>query len=1133
STTDSGAERQTLTAINAVARSIGTSIRTGAAASGAPTWAALATQLGELAGTVDPADGRAADILFWCRTVVDGINALESDRTVTDDRVRALAARAALLADEMRFDMLYDRRRRIFAIGYRLPDADGPGRFDNSFYDLLASEARLASFVAIAKDDVDPEHWFRLGRSLSAAAGTQTLLSWSGSMFEYLMPVLVMQSFPFTLLDQTYRGAVKRHIAYGSERGVPWGISESAYNARDRNQTYQYRGFGVPELALKRGLRNDLVVAPYATMLAMLVEPHQAIRNLQSLEAEGALGPFGFREAIDYTRPLTGSKRAVVGAYFAHHVGMSVVAITNALKRQVWQRRFHTDPLVRSAELMLHERIPRRLTVQNPPSDESVTLRAPREMEKPAAREVDTPNTSQPRIAILGNPPYTILVTNAGGGYSRFGNSAVTRWRADGTRDSYGQWCYLRDMTTGRAWSTSYQPSCVAPSSYNVIFSADRVSFLRRDGDIETQTEIAVVSEDAAEVRRITVINRSSATREIELTSYGEIVLSPQATDRAHPAFGNLFVETEWLEKNSAILAGRRPRSNEEQTIWCAHVVAVGPEAVGEVTYETDRGRFIGRGRSRRFPAAMEPGGELTGTVGAVLDPIFALRVRVRIPAGRSARVSFTTLAAESRQRAVQLADLYHDPYSTRRALDLSWAQAQAELRDLGIGPADAALYQQLAGHLLFPHPALRVNEQAPRAVSHPQETLWPQGISGDWPILLATIDTLEGMPSVRQLLHAHQYWRLKGVTSDLVIINEMPSSYLQHLQEELTTTVMASSEAALLDRPGGVYIRRADLLKPEEITLLRSLARIHVDCDGLGLGNFLEFTDVEPEYPAPLATPVLSRAASAAARSRADSEPDSRDGTGLELFNGLGGFDADGAYEIRLRGEQLPPAPWANVVANEVGGFCVSEAGSGFTWAENSYFYRLTPWHNDPVRDPSTDCVYLRDEETGEVWCPTPSPIRDASPYVVRHGAGWSTFEHEHNGIATSLRIGLAPSEAVRISTLTVRNSGDAVRRLTLTQYSEWVLGVTRDQAQHHVITRFDDSASAVFAHNSYDSYFSRYVAFAATSEPLTTFTSDRREFLGRNGSTSNPRALERGALTRTTGPSVDPCAALQTELT
>jgi cyclic beta-1,2-glucan glucanotransferase len=1045
-----------------------------------------------------------------------------------EKRLFAIANRASDYALEMDFTFLFDEKRKLFSIGYRHSNDS----LDNSFYDLLASEARLASFVAIAKDDVDPEHWFRLGRSLSASGGTQTLLSWSGSMFEYLMPVLVMQSFPFTLLDQTYRGAVRRHIAYGSERGVPWGISESGYNARDRNQTYQYRGFGVPELALKRGLRNDLVVAPYATMLAMLVEPHQAIRNLSALEAEGALGPYGFREAIDYTRPAIGSKRAVVGAYFAHHVGMSVVALTNALKRQTWQRRFHADPLVRSAELMLHERIPRRLTAQNPPSDETISLRAPRETEKPAAREIDTPNTSQPRIAILGNPPYTILVTNAGGGYSRYGHAAVTRWRADGTRDSYGQWCYLRDVATGRVWSTSYQPTCVAPSSYSVVFSADRVSFSRRDDDIETYTEIAVVSEDAAEVRRVTVMNRSLAAKEIELTSYGEIVLAPQANDRAHPAFGNLFVQTEWLEKNSAILASRRPRSNEEQTIWCAHVVAVGPEAVGGVTYETDRARFIGRGRSRRFPAAMEPGGELTGTAGAVLDPIFALRVRVKIPPGRSARVSFTTLAAEDRQRAIQLADLYHDPYSARRALDLSWAQAQAELRDLGIGPADAALYQQLAGHLLFPHPALRVTDQVPRAVSYAQETLWPQGISGDWPILLATIDTAAGMPSVRQLLHAHQYWRLKGVTSDLVILNSMPASYLQHLQEELMTTVMASSEAALLDRPGGVFIRRADMLKPDEMTLLRSLARIHVDCDGLGLGNFLEFTDVEPEYPAPLAAQTQRRAALLAGPPVREPSP-ATEAPGLTLFNGLGGFTADGAYEIRLTGEQLPPAPWANVVANEVGGFCVSEAGSGFTWAENSYFYRLTPWHNDPVRDPSTDCIYIRDEDTGEVWCPTPSPIRDSSPYTVRHGAGWSTFEHRHNGITSSLRMGIAPSEAVRISTLVLRNDRDTARRLTLTQYSEWVLGITRDVAQHHVITRFDESAAAVLAHNSYDSYFSRYVAFAAMSEPLTAFTSDRREFLGRNGSTSNPRALERGGLTGRTGPSVDPCAALQTELT
>ncbi|HEX7596431.1 MAG TPA: glucoamylase family protein, partial [Gemmatimonadaceae bacterium] len=810
-------------------------------------------------------------------------------------------------------------------IGYHI----GSNTVDNSYYDLLASESRLASFMAIAKDDVSVDHWFRLGRSLTAAAGTRTLLSWSGSMFEYLMPALVMQTFPFTLLDQTHKGSVRRQIAYGTERGVPWGVSESAYAVRDRLHTYQYRGFGVPDLALKRGLSKELVVAPYATVLAMLVEPRQSLKNLTTLEAEGALGPYGFRDALDYTRPSPGSRKTIVATFMAHHIGMSIVALTNALNRQIWPRRFHMDPLVRSAELVLQERIPRRLTMQDVQGDD--VARVPSEMEKPAVREIETPHTPQPVVGILGNVPYTTLITNAGGGFSRYGNLAVTRWRHDSTRDNYGQWCYVKDLSTGHVWSTAHQPSGTEPQWYRVLFASDRITFIRRDGDIDTVTEIAVASDDAAEVRRVILTNRSLQTREIELTSYSEVVLAPPDTDRAHPAFANLFVQTEFLEAKAALLATRRPRSATEAAIWCAHVVASGSELVGKVTCETDRAKFVGRGRSVRNAEALDEGAELTGTVGAVLDPIFSLRVKVRIPPGGSANVAFTTFVTEQKERAIELADLYHDPYSARRALDLSWAQAQAELRDLGIAPADAALYQDLAGHLMFPHPGFRPAQSAVEDNKLGQQALWSLGISGDWPILLATIESSVGMPSVRQLLRTHHYWRLKGITCDLVILNVHPATYMQELSDELLATTMASSEAGLLDRPGGVFIRRSDLLKPEEITLLQAMARVQVNCDGLGLGNFLEFPGVEDRYPPKLE--IMNRdivPLGTVAIHAESADP----GTGLQCFNGLGGFNEGGEYEIHLTGSDMPPAPWVNVVGNPVAGFIVSEGGSGTTWA-------------------------------------------------------------------------------------------------------------------------------------------------------------------------------------------------------
>ncbi|MCA1563686.1 MAG: DUF3131 domain-containing protein, partial [Acidobacteria bacterium] len=950
------------------------------------------------------------------------------DTTSTPDevtRLNAIAERSHAYAMEMDFRFLYDERRKLFSIGY----AASSSTFDNSFYDLLASEARLASFVAIAKDDVPVDHWFRLGRSLTASSGMRTLISWSGSMFEYLMPVLVMQSFPETLLAQTNRGSVRRQIGYGTERGVPWGVSESAYNVRDRAQTYQYRGFGVPDLALKRGLSKDLVVAPYATALAMVVEPTQALRNFALLEEEGALGPYGFRDAIDYTRPVAGQRKAIIGAYMAHHIGMSLVAIANAVCRQVWQRRFHSDPLVRSTELVLQERIPRRLIVQDVQGDEELA-RVPSEREKPAAREIDTPHTPQPRVAVLGNVPYTLMITNAGGGYSKYGDLAINRWRLDGTRDNHGQWCYIRDVSTGRVWSAAHQPTLTEASWYRVLFASDRVTILRGDDNIETHTEIAVASDDAAEVRRVTVINRSAVPKEIELTSYSEIVLGSADADRMHPAFGNLFVETEWLPANAAILATRRPRSFSERRMWCGHVVALGHEAAGEVSCETDRAKFVGRGRSVRHPIVMKESGPLSGTVGSVLDPVLALRAKVLVQPRASAVVTFTTFVTDSRERAVELADLYHDAYSARRALDLSWAQAQAELRDLGITPADAALYQELAGHLFFPHPGFQTLTAGLPENKLDQQALWGHGISGDWPIVLGTVTSSGGLASVRQLLRTHHYWRLKGITCDLVLLNMHPATYLQELNDELVATVMTSSEAGLLDRPGGVFIRRADMLQPEDITLLRDMARLEVDCDGLGLGNFAEFPDAEEKYPPRITAESAAlrnqglRALTLAGRPE-HIAPVTHPTPDLMAFDGLGGFNSDAEYEIHLTGEALPPAPWSNVVGNPNAGFCVTESGAGFTWAGNSFFYRLTPWHNDPVRDPSSDCIYIRDDASGELWSPTPAPIREESLYRVRHGAGYSVFEHRHGDIESSLRIGLPRSESVKISVLTLRNLG------------------------------------------------------------------------------------------------------------
>jgi cellobiose phosphorylase len=1052
-------------------------------------------------------------------------------------RLESIAHRAYELATGMDFRFLYDDEQKLFSIGYDV----GGHALDASFYDLLASEVRLTSFIAVAKGDVPVEHWFALGRTLTRTSGETALVSWSGSMFEYLMPSLVMRSFPDTLLSQTFHGAVRRQITYAEAADVPWGASESAYNRRDRHLTYQYRAFGVPDLALKRGLGRDLVIAPYASALAMMVDPHRALVNLVKLEKAGALGAYGFRDALDYTRPDPGRRYAVVRNYMAHHVGMGLVALTNALAGMAWQHRFHADALVRAAELLLYERIPRRLVLQSPQTSRADEALPDPEHERPAVREVATPQTAEPRVALLGRLPYTILVTNAGSGYSRYEDIAVTRWRADGTADNTGQFCYLKDLTTGRVWSAAHQPTCTPADNYRALLGTDRVTFHRVDGPIETMTEITVVPEDSAEVRRVTVTNRSGTPRDVELTSYGEIVLAGVAADRAHPAFSNLFVETEWHAWCTAVTATRRPRSADEPSLWCVHVVDAGKHGVGPATCETDRARFIGRGRSVRTPVALERDGALSGTTGAVLDPIFALRVRLHLGPGQSAAAAFTTLVAPTLDRAFDLADRYHGAHAAQRALDLAWVSTQVELRELGVTPSDSAIFQELAGRLFYPSDSVRAPQEERDRNRGSQPLLWSVGLSGDWPILLAVIKSSDGLPTLRQLLSAHRYWRRRGMMVDLVIVNAHPPTYLQELNESIVSMLFALHASDEIDRSGGVFIRRLDQLATDALLMLRTTAPVHVICDGSALSEVLDIPDLlePPETALEKATVDNGRRRSEIPLRRIEMAGEEA-GAALPVSssrpprpeNGFGRMLSDGRYEIRVWGDEVPPAPWANVVANARGGFVVSERGAGFCWAESSYFFRLTPWHNDPVADPPEEVLYLRDDETLDLWSATPAPIGREIAYVVRHGAGFTTFEHGFDGIGTHLRMTMASDVAVKLSVLRLTNESGRTRRLTITGYAAWTLGILREHTQHQVRTFARPEEGAVFAENTFEPHFAGQVAFCALSEPLHDFTGSRRAFVGRNGTLADPEGLRAGRLGRTMGKGIDPCAALQCRL-
>jgi len=1072
-----------------------------------------------------------ADLLFWAEAARRTIEGHRHDRQESANRqvqllgrLVALEERARATALGMEFGFLLDRDRKLLSIGYLVPE----GTLDPSCYDLLASEARLASFIAIAKGDVEARHWFHLGRTVTPIASGAALISWSGSMFEYLMPSLVMRAPTGSLIQQTNRLAVRKQIDYATEAGVPWGISESAYNARDLEYTYQYSNFGIPSLGMKRGLGENFVVSPYATALASMVDPPAAATNLERLAKLGARGRYGFYEALDFTstRLPEGENVAIVRAYMAHHQGMTIVAIANALLEGEVRSRFHEEPMVRATELLLQERTPRDVAVVRPWVTEGAAAAKIHAVEPPGGRRYTSAHDPAPATHLLSNGRYSLMLTSAGSGYSRWRDIAVTRWREDATCDDWGSYLYLRDIRSGAVWSAGYQPIGAEADDYEAAFNEDRAEIVRRDGALVTSLEVLVSQETDGEVRRVSIANAGVRAREIDITSYAELALAPQASDVAHPAFSKLFVETEYLPELEAVVATRRRRSQSEPEIWAGQLAIVDGEAIGELEIETDRARFLGRENGPRAPNAVLEGKPLSNTTGTVLDPIFALRRRVRVRPGAIARVAFWTLVASSREALLDLIDKHRDVAAFERAATLAWTQAQVQLHHLKIDSGEAASFQSLAGHLLYATPAMRPASDTIRRGAGGQPGLWPHGISGDLPILLQRISDTEDLGALRQVLLAHEYWRLKRFAVDLVILNERAASYVQDLQIAIEGMVRTGQTRAQVEDngpAGRVFVLRADLIPDEARSLLLSIARVVLVAQR---GRISDQLDRAVGRDASFG-PAPRRAAPPSAPALVPTVPE------LEFYNGLGGFDAEGRdYVTVLRPGQTTPAPWCNVIANPTFGFQVSAGGGGYSWSRNGRENQLTPWSNDPVTDRPGEVFYLRDEESGETWTPTATPIREpGATYVARHGYGYSRLEHIGHEIQSELLLLVPLTDPIKISRLRFRNGASRHRRIAVTAYAEWVLGASRGASAPFVTTEIDTETGALFARNRWNPAFGSRVAFSDMAGRQSDWTGDRREFIGRNGSLSNPAALAEGrALSKRVGAGLDPCAALRT---
>jgi len=1040
-------------------------------------------------------------------------------------RVKRIASLCDSFAQDMEFGFLFDEARHLLVIGYRVDDQAR----DTNAYDLLASEARLASFFAIAKGDVPTRHWFHLGRTLTPLGRTSALQSWSGSMFEYLMPSLIMHEPGGSLLALSNKAAVRRQINYAARLHVPWGISESQYYALDREQNYQYSGFGVPDLGIKRGLSENTVIAPYASGLAAMIVPTAARKNLDRLARMGARGPYGWYEAVDYTRARLpeGVNEVVIQTYMAHHQAMLIMGIANVIHDGAMRERFHAEPMVKAAELLLQERMPRDVAVARlPPEMQTGAITFFDKMPR-VPRSFSTPHTAVPRTHLLSNNNYSLMITAAGGGYSRWRCMAITRWREDVTRDNWGSFIYLRDLRNGKIWSAGYQPSAQEAERYEASFSEDRATIRRSDGTIDTVMEVLVSPEDDSEVRRISITNNGTRAREFEITSYAELALAKPQDDDAHPAFSKLFVETEYLRETGALLATRRPRSPSEAPIWVAHLSVAESGSVDDVQYETDRARFLTRNKNARNAGAVSEGWPLSNSAGAVLDPIFSLRRRVKISRGQTVTIAFWTMAAASRDEILDMVDRHHDAAAFERATTLAATHAQTQLQYLGIGGDDAHLFQLLANYLIYHDAGLRAAPEVLERDGRPASALWGAGISGDLPIAVVRVSEEEEIPFVLQMMHAHEYWRQKKLSVDLVILNERVSSYAQDLQKSLEATVHGAQLGSDDSAQGRIFLLRTDLLGTESNGALRAAARVDLSARRGSLEEQLSSLveadkEVAPPKPRRVTPPPTGSVVST-------------DTTSLQFFNGFGGFSADGReYVVVLNGGQKTPAPWVNVIANSSFGFQVSAEGAGFCWAANSQQNQITPWSNDPVSNEPSEALYFKDLDSGDVWSPTAEPITDpGARYTVRHGQGYSKFEYAGRELSAELTQFVPLSDPLKITRVKITNLSSRVRRIAVTSFAEWALGQSRAATAPHIVTELDGPTGALFARNPRSGDFAGRIAFADMGGHQTGWTADRREFLGRNGGHDAPTALLSSApLSGALGGGLDPCVVQQTEI-
>ena len=1049
------------------------------------------------------------------------------------------------IMSEMDFKPLYNSERGLFSIGYNIEEQS----MGNSYYDLLASEARATSFIAIARGIVPKEHWYKLSRNLTNAFNSKALASWSGTMFEYFMPYQIMKCYKDTIWSLTYDGVINAQINYAHEKHVPWGISESAYYFFDVDKNYQYKAFGVPGIGLKRGLEDEVVISPYSTIMTLPYIKHKAIKNLQAIKNKNTYGRYGFIEAIDYTKGnvVDGFSGEYVRCYMVHHLGMSFMALDNALNNKILQNIFHSIPEVKATELLLQEKIPERVTFER--LVDITAKKVSMEYENFIPRIIEDDEGESKDVLILSNGSYSTMISSLGTGYSKKENMMMYRWKGESTTDSNGMFFYIKNLNSNEFWGVTYEPT---KTSYveEIEFYLDRACFHTVNTSIDSMYEVTLSPEDDVEIRKITLKNIGNKGRSVEITSYMEVTLTSFEADMVHPSFSNLFISTDYDEANKTLLANRRGRAKGDPSPWIFQRITYEGKFEGAITYETSRLNFIGRNRNLRFPKVMDDDAPLINTVGTVLDPILSLRCAVRLEPGEEKSLYFVTGYGGSKKDALLLSEKYSKVKYIQRCRGEFTHYTDLEIKYIGIKSLQANLYQSFSNLVLYLNEKREDREQYIKDIHHSQEDLWPFGISGDLPIVLLVIDKDEDMDILRQVINMHYYWKVLGLKSDLIIYNEEASSYEEPLQNSISTYLKNSLEKDNLNKNGGVFIHNKSTMSEEILSFLKGIASLYINSNNGALMKQF-FNSIDNRKSSYIRHKELREEDISFYKKKSKKSiknlnimnnfnykmgktliGDDVIKEDLYFFNGYGGFDKYSmSYKIKLRDFITTPAPWINVISNEDFGFHVSESGSAYTWCQNSRENKLTPWSNDWVVDPLSEALYIRDDGARKYFSITPEPVRDEDVYDIEHGFGYSIFKHTANNISGELTMFCPKDKKLKLCKVLLENKSLEVKGLTLFYYSSMVLGVYSYKSAKYISTNIEENF--IYAQNPFNKYFYKnktYLTILGGEE--LTFTGDKSEFIGKGSDLSTPKALSNDNLSNKCGGIYDPCLAVCTKV-